>query len=130
MEDRKLILKHEIPLRWVDMDSYNHVNNAKYYDFMTESRALALVEFMNECNFIVSENSCKYKLPLEYPGTVMIEQFVQNLSATSFECIYVMKSSTSGLVHAEGYAKIVCFDTIKRRPCKIPEKLRNFITNG
>jgi len=128
MTEKKLLSTHEFQLRWVDLDVYNHLNNAKYYDFMTESRASALIDFMHDCNFIVVENSCKYKQSIQYPGNVVVEQYVKNVTNISFECIYLLKSGAEQNTHAEGYAKIVCFDKHKNKPCKIPEKLRILIS--
>lgn len=111
-------------MRWVDLDAYNHLNNAKYYDFMTECRCIDLWPFTEICGFIVLENSCKYKVPMSYPSKIIVEQYVQNISTTSFEFVYVFKTHSSDKVVAEGFAKMVCFDLTKNRPVKIPEKLK------
>lgn len=129
MSESKFFSKHEFKLRWVDLDAYNHLNNAKYYDFMTECRAETLFEFKNECNFVVIENSCKYRQPFSYPENITVEQHIQNISSTSFEFVYLFKKSGSETVVSEGFAKMVCFDAIKNRPCKIPEKLKALISN-
>lgn len=123
MSEKKLISTHEFQIRWVDLDAYNHLNNAKYYDFMSECRCIDFLKFNNDCGFIVSENSCKYKSPVGYPTKFIIEQYVQNISTVSFELIYIFRTTTSEKVVAEGYAKMVCFDLNKNRPVKIPQKL-------
>lgn len=124
MSEKKLLSKHEFKIRWVDLDAYNHLNNAKYYDFMTECRCVDFLNFQKECGFIVSENSCKYKVPLGYPTNFVIEQYVQNITTVSFELIYLFKTDKLDKIMAEGYAKMVCFDLNKNRPVKIPEKLK------
>ncbi len=40
---RKLINQIKIPIRWVDLDAYAHVNNARYFDYMSEARAVQRV---------------------------------------------------------------------------------------
>lgn len=37
------VVVHELPMRWADLDSLNHVNNVVYLDYAAESRAM-LVE--------------------------------------------------------------------------------------
>ena len=122
--EKKLLSKHEFELRWVDLDAYNHLNNSKYYDFMTECRARDFIEFGKECGFIVMENSCKYKKPANYPATICIEQFLHSISTTSFELKYLFFIKGNDKPFAEGNAKMVCFDLDKNRPIRIPEKMK------
>ncbi|MGA8987402.1 acyl-CoA thioesterase [Aeromicrobium sp.] len=35
---------HELPMRWADLDSLNHVNNVVYVDYAAESRALLIAD--------------------------------------------------------------------------------------
>jgi len=126
MENKVLISKHEFVIRWVDLDAYNHLNNAKYYDFMTEARSQDLWEFKDSCGFIVTENSCKYKFPVNYPATIIVEQYVHSISASSFELFYSFYQKGNEKCFAEGTAKMVCFDLSKNRPVRIPEGLKTF----
>ena len=130
MTEKKLLSKHEFPVRWVDLDAYNHLNNARYYDFMTEARCVDLFQFRDECGFVVAENSCKYKIPLVYPETLIIEHYVQNISLTSFELIYIFRAVNSGQIAAEGFAKMFCLDFVKKRPIKIPEKVKTYLNSA
>lgn len=122
MSEKNLILEKSFDIRWVDMDAYQHLNNAKFYDFMTECRVASFWQFNEECNFIVSENSCKYKKPVHFPAILHIKQYIKNISSISFECVYIFEKNEQEV--AEGFAKIVCFDPIKKKPCKIPEKIK------
>ncbi len=129
MTELKLLSRDEFAIRWVDLDAYNHLNNARYYDFMTESRAKNLVNFVHECNFVVVENGCKYKAPIGYPNTIIVEQYIQNTTASCFECVYLVKSGSDEKLCAEGFAKIVCVHPERKKACKIPEKLKKFFLN-
>ena len=80
--------------------------------------------FGTECGYVVVENSCKYKIPVNYPGSIIVEHcLAMPLGNSSFEVIYRFLSS-KGEVHAEGNAKMVCLDLQKNKPIRIPEKLR------
>ncbi len=122
--EKKLLSTTSINIRWVDLDAYNHVNNAKYYDFMTECRSNTFWELKDECGFIVLENSCKYKKPIAYPNQLKIEQYIYNISNSSFELSYIFKDEAD-LICAEGNAKMICFDLNKNRPIRIPEKVKS-----
>lgn len=122
--EKKLLTSTKIEIRWVDLDAYNHLNNAKYYDFMTESRSKALWELKDECGYVVLENSCKYKKPVSYPSIITVEQYIYNITTTSFELFYLFKDHAEVTI-AEGNAKMVCFDLIKNRPVKIPVNVKS-----
>jgi acyl-CoA thioester hydrolase len=121
--EKKLLSKHMLNIRWVDLDAYNHLNNSKYYDFMTECRAIDFSEVHDQCGFVVLENSCKYKKPVSYPAKIHIEHYIQNITTSSFELIYSFIDE-SNTCCAEGFAKMVCFDLSKNRPVRIPEKVK------
>ncbi len=123
---KKLLSKHVFSIRWVDIDAYNHLNNAKYYDFMTECRAIDFGEAINECGFLVVENSCKFKKPVLYPAKILIEHFSRNINKCSFELIYNCINET-GSCCAQGFAIMVCFDLSKNRLIRIPEKVKELI---
>lgn len=38
MADRQLLHTAHIPVRWGDMDSYGHVNNTLYFQYLEEAR--------------------------------------------------------------------------------------------
>lgn len=122
MTEKKLIIEKEFEIRWVDMDAYVHLNNAKYYDLMSECRVAAFFPFAQDCHYVVVENSCKYKKSVEYPSTLLVKQYVQKISAVSFECIYIFLKGDIEV--AEGFAKMVCLNPLTKKPTKIPEKLR------
>lgn len=126
MTEKKLLSKNEFLVRWVDLDAYNHLNNARYYDFMTEARCKDFFQFKDECAFIVAENSCKFKMSVSYPAKLIIEQYVQNISIASFELIYIFKLENSERIVAEGFTKMFCLDFVRKKPIKIPSNLVSF----
>ena len=122
--EKRLLSTHEFNLRWVDLDAYNHMNNAKYYDLMSECRASCFLNSAKNIGLIVTENSCKYKAQVRYPDILIVEHFIQNICATSFELTYIFTSKQSTNIVAEGYAKMVCLDLEKNRPVRIPEEMK------
>lgn len=124
MIGKKLIIEKDFEIRWVDMDAYQHLNNAKYYDLMSECRVASFFPFSQDCHYVVVENSCKYKKSVEYPARLLVKQYVQNISAVTFECVYIFMNADVEV--AEGFAKMVCVNPETKKPRKIPEKLKNF----
>ncbi|MDF1655403.1 MAG: thioesterase family protein [Coxiellaceae bacterium] len=120
----------EIPVRWVDIDSYQHVNNAKYFDYMTEARALCLINLNTDPNiqFILADTSCRFKQPINFPSTVIIQQSISNIGHSSFQISYQFYTSDSpDKLRATGTARMVCFDAKNKTSCNIPQNIINYL---
>lgn len=114
--------------RWVDIDSYGHMNNSKYFDLMTEARARCLIALTsdNRLQYILADTQCRFKIPIRYPSTITIEQSVTSIGNTSFELAYTF-FTTVGNVHAEGKARMVCYDINANKPCDIPDSIKQYL---
>ena len=131
MEEKKFLNETIINIRWVDIDMYSHLNNSKFFDYMVESRADFLGPFINEfknIRYVLSETKCSFKKEFKYPSKVKIKQFCISNSAASFELLYEFYEENNDVLRAEGYAKLVCIDADKGKPCKIPESLLTILT--
>ncbi|WP_186647540.1 acyl-CoA thioesterase [Fluviispira vulneris] len=125
MQTMSLLNRIEIAIKWTDLDPYNHLNNSKYFDFMTEARSRIFYECTqkNKTQLIIHECNIVFKKPYYYPNNIIIEQFVENVSGASFELKYIFKSPQSdNIEHAEAKVKMVSFDPEKNRVCRIPQE--------
>lgn len=125
---------HEISTRWVDTDAYGHINNARYFDYMTEARAIVLRQHMqalaSNLQFILVDTHCNYQKPLFYPMTVFLKQHVTRIGKSSFDLAYEFFSDKDTVTcHATGTAKMVCFNPNTQRTEKLPEPLQQFLTS-
>ncbi len=119
-----------IPVRWVDIDSYQHVNNAKYFDYMTESRAQCLMKLVTDPNvqYILADTSCRFKLPITYPSNVIIEQIITDIGQTSFTIGYRFYADNNpNKICASGSARMVCFDVEQQKPCPVPDVIVSYL---
>ncbi|MDR7086484.1 acyl-CoA thioester hydrolase [Aeromicrobium panaciterrae] len=55
---------HELPMRWADLDSLNHVNNVVYVDYASEVRDLLVEDGLIEAGLGVSHMSVRYSRPM------------------------------------------------------------------
>lgn len=121
-----------IPLRWVDLDAYAHLNNAKFFDAMTEARANLLGDLLMSpgiCQFILAQTNCTFKIPYHYPETIVINQYCESIGSSSFSLHYIftaLNNTTS--IYAEGTAKMVCFDPIEKKIVRIPQQLLQLLS--
>jgi acyl-CoA thioester hydrolase len=120
-----------LPVRWVDIDQYGHVNNARYFDYMTEARATfmaAFADIVETLHFILVDTHCNFKQPIFYPATVILEQSVHHIGNSSFDLHYhISIDGKETTTFAIGSAKMVCFDPLTKTPTPIPKTLRTFL---
>ena len=119
----------EIPVAWGDMDAFAHVNNTVYFKWFEAAR-IALFE---RCDVmagmdatgmdvgptaedrmrvgpILASTGCNYRLPLEFPDTVIAEAAIKRIGNSSFVMAYRVISERLGAVAADGEGVIVMLD--------------------
>jgi len=131
MSDKKFLSQLEIPLRWCDIDAYQHVNNAKYFEFMGETRADFLRDFLatfTDCHFVLVDGRCNFKKAFYYPGNVLVKQYLLSVGNSSFELLYIFSPADfPDDVYAEGYAKMVCVNPDLQKATRIPDEVRRIL---
>lgn len=124
----------EIPIAWGDMDAFQHVNNLVYLRHF-ESARMAYIE---RCNYkqimdetgvgpILRDTSCRYRIPLTYPDTVIAATRVTQVEKDRFRMYHVVYSLEHQAVAAEGDAMIVCVDYNQNTVADIPDAMRETI---
>lgn len=119
------------PIRWVDIDSYQHVGHQRYFDWMTEARAAWLMALSKRLQlnllfqFVVVDVQCNYRQSLFYPGTVTLSQDLVALGNSSLTLNYQFwaDSEQTELV-ATAAAKLVCIDATTKKSVAIPTIMR------
>lgn len=115
-----------IPIRWCDLDNYGHVNNARYFEYMTEGRAKILGESISpydDIQYLLVDTSCNFKKAINYPCDLKIKHYLKTIGRTSFVILCHMMSVDEAEVYAQGEAKLVCYDPKIQKPVLIPELL-------
>ncbi len=123
-----------IPVQWGEMDAYGHLNNAVFFRYFESAR----IRYLEACGFIASyeENkigailhstSCRFRLPLFYPDTVVVGARADSVDADRFSMSYKVVSLAREAVVAEGAAIVVSFDYVARVKVRIPDRIRELI---
>jgi acyl-CoA thioester hydrolase len=84
-----------VEVRWGDMDSQGHVNNAVYFTYLESAR----VEFIRKTGFkgklageaegpALVSTSCDFKRQVVYPATLDVGARVERIGRRSFEMSY------------------------------------------
>ena len=122
---------YNVPVRYFDLDTNNHVNNSVYFTYMEEARTkLMLEKFLifqkNGIGFVVAEAKCKYKKPIRIQDRVSIKISVENIKGISFDIKYLF-IDLSGKLYAEGSTRLACIDKKTQKLIRLPKEMINYL---
>ncbi|HBV76947.1 MULTISPECIES: acyl-CoA thioesterase [Vibrio] len=107
----------EIPVAWGDMDALQHVNNVMYFRYFETAR----IDYFKRINLmeniaitqigpVVSETSCRYKMPVTFPDTLLVGSKITDLQNDRFTMKYQIVSKKHNKITTLGSATVVMFD--------------------
>lgn len=125
----------EVAVRWSDMDAYGHVNHARTVTLLEEARNELLFNEMPrrgmgrvDGGFVVSRLSVEYLSPLVYDGKpVLVEAWVTDLKAASFELRYTMRHGLDPRELARAETTMVAYNLDRTRLRRLSLAERNFL---
>ncbi|GGD56527.1 acyl-CoA thioesterase [Pseudoxanthomonas indica] len=129
--DRKLLAKVPISVRWRDMDSMGHVNNAKYISYLEEARVRWMltvpgVSMTDRIAPVVAANNINYKRPLTWPHDIIVELYVDRLGSSSVTIGHrIVDKDDDSLLYSDGNVVVVWMDTQTGKSAPLPEAIRN-----
>lgn len=129
---RKLLYSTRIAIRWGDMDAYRHVNNTVYFRYMEQARVEWLEGIGYACNTdqeapVIIDAHCTFRIPLTYPGTVVVKLFAGNAGRSSVPTYYELRLEGDERLCAEGAAKVVWMNPQTGKSVPLPEALRRLV---
>ena len=120
----------QVPTRWIDNDSYGHLNNAFYYTLFET----ALMHYWRiERGFDLDlgahrtfsvESSCRFLAPLGWPGNVDCGLRVAHVGRSSIRYELGIFGEGDENPSALGYVVDVIVDGTSHRPTPIPDGMR------
>lgn len=125
-QDYKFLGECLVDVRWADLDTYGHVNNTRYFEYMMEGRANLLREAVtpyDALQYVLVDTSCNFKKSIMYPDTIKMKHYLKEIGRTSFTLYCEFLSQDETVTFATGTAKLVCFDPKAQKPVAMPEFL-------
>ena len=123
------------PLRWSDMDAFQHVNNVVYLRYLEEARvdwmfnraAEAGVPEFESFGTVVAKHEIEYKRPLVYrPEPVRVETWVTQLGVAKFTLAYEVRDDES--VYATASSVLVPYNLAEGCPRRLSEMERKYLS--
>jgi acyl-CoA thioester hydrolase len=126
-------MKHQtrIRVRFSDMDSNGHVNNAVFASYMEESRVQFARDVLGDepIRLILASLHLNYRAQAHYPenAEIIATTWISRIGNSSFEFFCEIRS-LEGVLLCDGTAVTVHFDYDSQRPMPLPEKLRSLLS--
>ena len=132
-EQKKLVYEMPISVRWRDMDSMGHVNNAVYFRYFETvridwMRSIGALPGPDGIGPVIVNAFCSFIRQLEYPGEVLAKHYVANPGRTSFDTyLSLLSAAGPGEIYTEGGAKTVWVDFPKQKSVPLPDWVRKIV---
>ena len=121
-----------LEVRFADMDSLGHVNNAVYLTYFEQARMAYWMhatgrDNLRDMDMILARAEVDFRSPLAHPETVEIGVACTSIGRTSFVLEQDMHERKTGRLVAEARKVLVHYDYVAGRPKPIGEDLRRMI---
>lgn len=119
----------DVPVRYRDLDTLNHVNNAVYASYMEEARAAYAEEVLGlsfeEYNFVLANLEITFGRPVTMDDDLTVAVEVTEVGETSATMTYDVRADDGSV--ATGETTLVFVDRETKRPAPIPAEIRERI---
>lgn len=128
--DHKLLARIPIGVRWRDMDSFGHVNNAKYISYLEEARIRWLVgvpglNMKGPVLPVVVNTNVNYRRPIVWPDDIVVELFVERLGNSSVTIGHrIVDQKDEGTLYSDGNVVVTWMDTRTGKSASLPDAVR------
>jgi len=121
-----------ISVRWRDMDSLGHVNNAKYVSYLEEARVRWLlgipgvtISMQDTVMPVVVATNLNYRAPITWPSDIVVELFVEKLGTSSVTIGHrILDRKDERMLYSDGNVVAVWMDTRTGKSVPLPEAIR------
>ena len=131
MEQFPIVVK--IPVLWGDLDSFGHVNNARYFTWIEAGRIAYFDAVGLQTNAqgmtvgpILATTTCDFRKPVGYPDAVTVRTRVTRVGNTSFSMAYAVENNAGETV-VTATAVIVTVDYRTGQSVRVPDAVRQAI---
>lgn len=124
------VYRFSLQVRWGDMDSFQHVNNAQYLRYLEEARvrwleSLPGVSLRDRVAPVLAASQLNYRAPILWPAEILIELFVEKVGTSSLTLSHrILSAADPSLLHSDGSVVMVWVDTQSGKSVPLPHALR------
>jgi acyl-CoA thioester hydrolase len=126
-----LLASLTLPVRWRDLDAFNHVNNSAYLTYLEEARLHWFGQIDGPwCTTtvapVVAAVHTNYRRQLSWPATLVVELYCERLGNTSLTIAYrIARGGAGNIIYADGKTVMVWIDSTTGKPVGLPDSIRH-----
>ena len=119
-----------ISVRWGDMDSFKHVNNAQYLRYLEEARVQWLasipgITLGDRISPVLASSNVNYRKSIEWPSDIAIELSIDKIGNSSLAMGHRMVAADdTSVLYSDGSVIMVWIDTQTGKSVPLPEAVR------
>jgi acyl-CoA thioester hydrolase len=127
-----------VRVRTYELDSFGHVNNAAYLNYVEEARSeylrqmgLSFHDFARlDVQLVIVEAHVKYISPSRYGDEIEIRGIFKEMKAASLVIEYILTEKTTGRLIAEAWTRGAFVDAATGKPTRAPQPFRDAFTHA
>jgi acyl-CoA thioester hydrolase len=123
----------DCPVRWSDLDTYGHVNNARFLTLYEEARAALMFLAARkegitslEAGTVVARHEVDYLRPVDYGEPVRIELWISDIRHASFRVGYELYDD--GTLASRASSVLVPYALAAGHPRRLTGEEREFLS--
>ena len=126
----KNLFKTRIQVRFRDIDSMGHVNNAVFFTYFEEGRKEFFLKISKGAGFslfpfILANIGCDFISPIKLNSQISLEMWVKKIGNKSFVLAYRLTDQTDeSITYATGESVQVCFNYEENKSTAVPVELK------
>ena len=126
----------QLPVRWRDLDAFNHVNNASYLTYLEESRLLWLSQvrgpwFDEAAMPVLAASEINYRQPIAWPASLHVELRCERLGNSSLTLAHrIVDAADAQRLYSDGRVVLVWMNPASGRPVSLPLAVRAAAGSG
>ncbi len=126
----KNLIRAPMPVRWRDLDAFNHVNNSKYLSYLEEARLHWMIGLPGQgmddhVAPVVAAAQLNYRRPIAWPAQVVVELFVERLGTTSLTVGHrILDAEDGNVLYCDGHVVMVWIDRDSGAAAALPAAVR------
>ena len=119
-----------LPVRWRDLDAFNHVNNSNYLTYLEEARLQWLSHvpgpwFDDHAMPVMAAVQLNYRRPIEWPAQLRVELYCERLGNSSMTIGHrILDAEHADRLYGDGHVVMVWMDPASGKPVSLPEAIR------
>lgn len=125
-----LLARVAIPVRWRDLDAFNHVNNASYLTYLEEARLQWLGTlpgpWLDSASApVLAAVQVNYRRPIAWPEQLQVELRCLRLGNTSLTLGHrIVAAGAANTVYSDGEVVMVWVDRNSGKSAPLPDAVR------